>query len=199
MREGPEHLPHDDADRPVDRVAEEQPLGQALVAEQVDEADRGQERRRQDRDLGDDPEQAATGHPGAGEAIGIDEGQHDADHGAQSRHGEAVGDRAQECRVDEEALEVREPGKAAVVALEALGEHRHEREQNGHGQQCRQAGQPDAQEAVVAGKQLPHRPTDTGGDRGGLKAREVDPARCHRCLRLKLGCRGTRAGARAAA
>ena len=53
VREGPEHLADDDADRPVDRGAEQQALGQALVAEQVDEADRRQQRGRQDRDLGD--------------------------------------------------------------------------------------------------------------------------------------------------
>ena len=51
VREGPEHLADDDADRPIDRGAEQSSLGDPLIAEQVDEADGRQQRGRQQRDL----------------------------------------------------------------------------------------------------------------------------------------------------
>ena len=58
VREGEEDLGDHDPDGAVDRVAEQEPADHALVAEEVDEGDAGQERRHQDGDEGDGLEEA---------------------------------------------------------------------------------------------------------------------------------------------
>ena len=70
----------DDADRTVHRRAAQQPLEQALVAEPLDERDRRQQRRGEDRRQRDDAEQRPAGHARARQRIGV---------GERERHGDA--------------------------------------------------------------------------------------------------------------
>jgi hypothetical protein len=74
MRQGEEHRPDDDADGPVDRVAEQEVLQHPLIAEHVDQRDARQQRRHQDRHHDHQPERALEGMR-CGHRIGEAEGQ----------------------------------------------------------------------------------------------------------------------------
>ena len=86
----------DDPDRTVHRGAAQQPLEQALVAEPLDERDRRQQRRGEDRRQRDDAEQRAPRHAGAGQRIGVGEGERHGDGRHRQRHPQRVPDRVVE-------------------------------------------------------------------------------------------------------
>ena len=87
MREAVEDLGDDDAVETVDRAAE-QALEEALVAEQVDQRQAGQQRGREDRHQRDALEQPCRRQHGPRERIGIEEGERHHDQGAhRGRHG----------------------------------------------------------------------------------------------------------------
>jgi hypothetical protein len=157
VREGPEHLAYDDADRPIDRGAEQSSLGDPLIAEQVDEADGREQRGRQQRDLRHQLEDAASGHAGPGQSVGEDEREQHADHGADQCDQDTVGDRGGERRIGEVLHEVGEPDELALGPFAGLDQQRPERQQYGDDKPEREHGQHHAHQDIVAAGALAHR------------------------------------------
>ena len=85
VREGKEHRTDDDADRAVDRLAQEQSLDHALIAKQVDQGDARKQRRHEDRGHRDQSKDALEPHLAAVQRIGEAEGQADRDDRAERR------------------------------------------------------------------------------------------------------------------
>ena len=179
VRKGPEHLADDDADRPVDGSAHQPALEQALVSEQVDEADRRQQRRRQDRDLRHRLEDTAARHAGARQPVGEDEGERHADDGRQRRDPQAVEEVAGERRVAEVGGEVGEADEGAVVVLDRLAEQGRERQHDEDDERDDDRQHEQAQGDVVSRQPRPDRARrragrgrEGGGKRGvGAHAR----------------------------
>ena len=150
MREAVKHLRHDDAVRAVDRAAEQQAFQKALIAEQVDERDRGQERWREQRQHGGRVEQPLEAHLAARQRIGIAERERDHDHGGDERDPDAVEDRVEQARRREIAHVVRKPDEFAVRILEAFRQQRPERQCNGQDKPRHQQHHADARHPGLA-------------------------------------------------
>ncbi len=101
MGKGEEHRPDDDPQRAIDRMAHQQPLQQALVAEQINQPDPRQQRGHQDRHHGDHLHRALEAHPAAGQGIGKAEGHAHRQDGADGRDEQRIGDRPEQRRVRE--------------------------------------------------------------------------------------------------
>ena len=86
VREAVEHLRQHDADGAVDGGAHQPTFQEALVAEDIDQRDGRQQRRREQRQHGECDERRLGRHARARERVGVDEGQrHDEDR-RQRRH-----------------------------------------------------------------------------------------------------------------
>ena len=138
VREAIEHLRQHDADRPVHAAAQQPALQEALVAEDVDQRDGGQQRGRKQRQQGDGQEEALGAQARAGEAIGVEEGERHDDGGGQRRDPEAVPQRGNQRRRRDVADIVGEADEAPLAILEALGEQRGERQGDSDQQECDQ-------------------------------------------------------------
>ena len=120
VRQAVEDLGDDDALEAVDLAAAQPRLEEALGAEQVDQRQAGQQRRREDRDQRDALEQPAQRQHGAGQRIGVEEGERHHDRGADRRDMEAVQRRVEQRRRREIGDVVGQPDELAVAILEAL-------------------------------------------------------------------------------
>ena len=132
MRKGRVDRADHDAERAVHLRAAEQRLQHALVAEPLDERDRRQQRRREDRCQSDDTEQPFGGHARAGQRIGEREGERNRYRSDDRRDGERVPDRLAQPRRREIVLELQQPDEDAVLVLHALHENHRERPEQEH-------------------------------------------------------------------
>ncbi len=171
MRKAIEHFRHDDADRPVDRLPEQPRFGDPLVAEQIDERDRGQQRGCQDRDQRQGAKHLLALHATARDAVGVDEGQRNGDRRRRDRDIEAVGDRDRQRRAGEISEVIGEPDKRAIAVLEALGQKRPQRQRHEQDQPHHQPGQRQTSDDVV----LPELGLDRVADEQGGDAGHVRP------------------------
>ena len=133
MREAVEHLRQDDADRPVDAGAHQPALEEPLVAEDVDQRDGREQRRRKQRQQGDAPGTSPwRGMRVRVSAVGVEEGQRHHDDGRQHRHPDAVPQRGDERRRREVARHSwrgrrsapRRPGSSSTAASPAAARWR---------------------------------------------------------------------------
>ena len=117
-----ENLRHHDAEGSVDRDAKQPVLQDALVAEDIDHRDRGQQRGRQDGDQRQRLEQTLAAHAAALQGIGVGKGQRQHDGRGEQRHPQAVPHRGEQRGRGEVLNVVGHADEPAVLVLETLGQ-----------------------------------------------------------------------------
>ena len=180
---------------PVDLAAEHQALEEALVAEQVDERDRRQQRGREDRDQRQRLEQALPAHAAALQRIGVDEGQRQHDQRGNDGDEQAVPHRLEQRGRGEVVDVVGESDEVAVLVLEALGQERPQRQHERDEHPADQEADAPAHQQVVAIEPAAGRREKAGGARPG----GAPPLQAAGTFTASAAPGGTRAAARAAA
>ncbi|MNE15102.1 hypothetical protein D3C80_1080010 [compost metagenome] len=193
MGEAPEAEADDDADGAIDALAPQQSLGDALVAEPVDQADGGQQGGHQQRDEADQLKQGLAGHAGAGEGIGIAEGDADHQRGDEQAEPEGVAYGAAQVGGEEVVPKVREPHPVAVHVLQALLQHGEQGQQQAADQQGyaqQQQRQLDGPIAAPAGEGAsPPGMDGAGSEEGGVQGGCHGAASSNSCMASAGQCR----------
>jgi hypothetical protein len=147
MREGVERFAQQDAPEAVD-AAVHPLLEQALVAEQVDQRDAGQQRRRQQRQQRDRAPHALEWRQRALQPIGEQVGQRHHQQGGRRRHADAARDHREEVGIGDQLAPGRQTGPGAIAVEQRLAEHGHQRQ----GQRQHQQEQQEILQAVRGGR-----------------------------------------------
>ena len=157
MGKGPQRAGHDDADRPVDRLAHQHAFEQPLVAEPVHQADRLEQRGAEQRHQRHDAKKATPAHLGASQRISVGKSQHHHNDGGDTRHQQAVAHRLPGRAGAEVAAVIGQADKDAVAVLQASHQNHAHRQQQGQQHEGAAAQQQPAHQAVVAVAPQRHR------------------------------------------
>ena len=188
LGKGEDRLGNDDADRAVEpdvpgqvhaegglERAEKARGHKALVAEEIDEVDAVEQRRRKQRGHGQAPEKALARNVRAGERIGEGKAEADGQDRGHQRDVDAVPKRLRQGRVLEKGAEIGQPRPDAVAVVQAFADdlgqgQEHRAHEKKHGKPEQRGAQP------AFGKQglAPHG-DGCGRDRGKPFWRKVSP------------------------
>ena len=149
MREDRVHRADDDADRPVNRIAEEPALERTLVAEPLDERDRRQHRRRQNRRERDQPEGALPRNAASRQSVGEGERERDCNRGDHQGHPQGV-----ECGVAQRGVlqvlaEQLQPDECSASVFGALDQDHRQRRKQKNGEYRARGEQQPLREAIL--------------------------------------------------
>ena len=150
MGKGPQRAGHDDADGPIDGLAHQHALEQALVPEPVHQADSLEQRGAEQRHQRHDAEKTAPAHLGAGQGVGVGKSQHHHNHSSDAGDQQAVAHGLPRCAGAEVAAVIGQADKDAVAVLQAAHQDHAHRQQQGQQHEGAAAQQQPAHQAVVA-------------------------------------------------